>query len=90
MPEPITADQQLTITHLMPWFAGVAGTAAALSVAVFKWIFQTALIDEIKSLKIEIRSLSSEFQQCKTEIAVLTRVVTMLEADTHEQQKKRG
>lgn len=90
MPDPITADQQLTINQLLPWFAGVAGTAAGLSVAVFKWVFQTALIDEIKALKNEVKSLSTEFQSVKTELAVLTRVVTMLESDTHEAHKKRG
>jgi len=81
MSEHFDPTQPLTIAQLLPWFAGAIAASAGLAISVFRWIFQTALIDEIKELKVDIKALTALTTDLNIRVAVLTKAVSELEQD---------
>lgn len=87
MPQSLDPSQPLTIATLWPWLAAAAGGAVAIALSVFRWVFQTALIDELKELKAEIKAMGVQVSRLNIEVAVMTRAVNELEQDQRSNRK---
>lgn len=79
MPEHIDPNQPLTIAQLLPWFAGAVATSAGGAIALFRWVFLTNVINEIKDLKVDIKALTALTADLNVRVAVLAKAVSDLE-----------
>jgi hypothetical protein len=87
MPQTIDPLQPITLATLWPWLAAAATSAVAIALSVFRWVFQTALIDELKELKAEIKAMGVQVSRLNIEVAVMTRAVNELEQDQRRDRK---
>ena len=87
MNEHLDPSQPLTLAHLMPWFAGAIATSAGSAVALFRWVFLTNVINEIKDLKADIKALTTLTADLNVRVAVLTKAVSELEQDQRSHGK---
>ena len=86
MPEHIDPNQPLTIAQLLPWFAGAITVATGGAVALFRWVFMTNVINEIKDLKVDIKALTALTADLNVRVAVLAKAVSDLEQDQRNQR----
>lgn len=76
--EHLDPNQPLTLTQLWPWMAGIFASAVSLAIALFRWVFLTTVIEEIRSLKSEIKALTEEVNDLKIQSAVMAEGISEL------------
>lgn len=90
MPAPqIDPNDPLTLASLAPWLLGLGISTVGVAVAVFRWIFQTTLIDEIKKLQIQVTQLTNVINDLTIKVAVLSKSVSDLEQEERDRRNSR-